>query len=383
MTRGLRCVHTHCRAGGMPLLWTRSRVLLAVAPVVALLPALIVGPVYLAPASAATTRPTLGISLEDVSCPARDTCTAVGLGADDAAAVYATVDGGARWSRETIATGTPFPSSVTCSSSEDCLAQGTGVAAGPDHTVEWSVFLGTTDHGSSWNTNPVKYDPSIDQLTCSRPTACDAVEDFTMVIRSVDGGTSWTRDPGSGLPYIDDLACVRGTTSCFTIGNSGTAVLIDASGDGGTTFYRVARLSDVRPGRGGLDLACGSTQSCMLVSRNVGRTLMTTSDAGRHWVDRALPRAVASVLAATCPSAKVCTLLVSAKTHPDVLLAATTRDGGISWALSTVARDRDVQAVASISCPSTSQCFVVGPATPAGSVEVRTGSGGWVRTSVS
>lgn len=337
---------------------------------------------WLLPATAsAASRSTGTISLQDLSCPTWNDCTAVGVDADHAAVIYGTNDGGAKWTSEKVSAGTPFPQWVSCSSDADCLAEGTGIKVLQHGTREFPVFVHTSNGGRDWTTSAPDLGNPVSAPICTSPTNCVAVEQSNFVARSVDRGASWTVVPGSGLPYIDSLACVRRSTRCFVVGSTPKSLLFDASTDGTKGFSRVARLSEA-PGKGGVLLACGSAQDCMLVSRNFGRMLLTTSDAGHHWSVGELPRAFRGVHALTCPTVNHCVLLGTAASHPGFLLAATTGDDGESWRLSTVARDPNPDYVASINCPSVARCFVAGPATPNGSVEIRTSSGRWMLTRV-
>jgi hypothetical protein len=188
---------------------------------------------------------------------------------------------------------------------------------------------------------------------------------------------------GCSSAGIDALWCVRASTACFVAGHTATTAFeFGATSSGGTRLDRTALLAGVR-GRGGYLVSCSSADSC--VAANLfGARVLATSDGGARWVLRSLPTAVDIVHALSCPSANVCVALVSERTRHGLLLAATTRNDGLSWTVAAVSPAPDPLWTASLSCPSTNTCYVDGPAaTPDGSVYVRNGlTARWVRTAV-
>lgn len=335
------------------------------------------------------------IRLAGLSCPARNTCVVFGTDGDGFPALFRTSDTAAHWTEESVPADTPsgFPKeAVTCASTAQCLAYSTGQLNGIA-SVLYTAFLGTTDGGTTWTTRPVDNfgGSNVTDPTCVAPRSCYAIRDLSSIIRSTNDGASWKTVPGSGWPprtcggcasaELDDLSC---PSACFVVGQSASnAFEFGRSSEGGTRIDRVALLPGVR-GRGGYLVSCATAQTCM-VANLFGTMVLTTTDAGAKWVTRSLPTAVDTVHAMSCPSTNVCVALVHERTHDGILLAATTRNDGLSWSVEAISPDPDPLWAASLSCPTTTVCFVDGPATPNGSVYVRSGPAGsrWVRTAVS
>lgn len=354
----------------------------------------------LAPGAAASsaTRPRASaIRLADLSCPTPKVCVAFGTDANGAPVLFRTSDRAATWTPESVAASTPSDDpreGLSCASASQCLAFVTGELNGIA-SVLYTAFISTTDGGTKWTTRPVDNfgGSNVTDPTCSAPLSCYAIRDLSSVIRSTDGGVTWKKVPGSGwsppscggctLAGIDDVSCVHASTVCFIVGQSGSSAFeFGLTSDGGTRIDRTTLLANVR-GRGGYLVSCASVHSCMVVNLFSARVL-TTSDAGARWALRSLPTTVDTVHALSCPSTNVCVALVNERTHKGLLLAATTRNDGVSWTVAAVSPVADPLWAASISCPSTSSCYVDGPATPDGSVYVRSGVGArWVRTAVS
>jgi hypothetical protein len=311
--------------------------------------------------------------------------------------IFRTSDRAATWTPQFVAANTPsgFPKEgISCATSAQCLAFVTGELNG-NASVLYTAFVETTDGGSKWTTRPVDNfgGSNVTGPTCATPLSCYAISDVSSVIRSSNGGASWKKVPGSGWPPaacggcssagLDDLSCVHLSTACVVVGqNAATAFEFGRTSSGGARIDRTALLAGVR-GRGGYLVSCASVDSCVVVNL-FGTRVLATSDAGARWAPRSLPAAVDIVHALSCPSTSVCVALVSERTHHGLLLAATTRNDGLSWTVAAVSAAPNPLWTASLSCPSTSTCYVDGPAaTPDGSVYVRNGlTARWVRRAV-
>jgi len=347
------------------------------------------------PREAAVTPP---VRLEALSCPTAIVCVALGTDANGAPVFFRTTDGAATWTPQAVPPGTPtgYPrEGLSCATAAQCLAFVTGERNGIA-SVLYTAFIETTDGGSKWSTRPVDNfgGSNATDPTCAAPVGCYVIRDTSSVIRSTNGGASWKAVPGSGWPPpacggcssagFDDLSCVRASTTCFAVGRSAaTAFEFGATSHAGARLDRTTLLSNVR-GRGGYLVSCASVHSCMVVNLFSSRVL-TTSSAGAQWVSRSLPTSVDAVHALSCGTTNECVALVHERTHRGLLLAATTRNDGLSWSIAAVSPAPSALWTASISCPNATRCYVDGPAaTPDGSVYVRVGPNArWVRKAVS
>lgn len=333
---------------------------------------------------------TLPVLLEGLSCPSVSHCVTVGVDATGASVIYVTSNGATSWTPETVPVNTPYLRQVSCATSSECIARGTGGESEPS-SEPFPVFTETSDGGSAWTTQPVDQtllDSTGGEVACASPPNCYMMSS-PGVLRSTNQGVSWSAVPGgqwqpsapNWYAGPDDMTCVRATSFCAIVGTDASGAFEFRATRGDAHVVELAVLKHVGGDPGDFSVSCASPRSCMVVSDLRAKALLT-SDGGVRWAIRSLPKEVTEVDSISCPTASECIALVIGSRHPGFLLAATTRDGGIGWSLSAISPDPKSY-IASIICPSSSRCYVAGPATPHGSVYMRVAiDGQWRRTNV-
>ena len=226
---------------------------------------------------------------------------------------------------------------MACPSASSCLAVADGYSAPATYV--------TTDGGKTWTTDRMPTDFVPHDLQCSSPTNCVV--------------TGFYQSPGGGQTTPE------GTVLYTT--------------DGGTTW----KTASLPSGLGSLGtVSCATATDCLatfFAADGQGSEVLASTDGGASWSSvpaSGLPEGV--VLSTTCPAAAQC--WAAGVTHAQVSaeamtieagatpLLASTSNGGQTW-LSTAAPD-GVSLVASLSCPSTTKCYALAFAKPAGTAFV-------------
>lgn len=129
--------------------------------------------------------------LQAISCPTRLRCIAVGgnsspyFSGPRGPQIFRTTNGGATWSSQTAPPNTTGLEGVSCPTATWCLAEGPASAA-PQDGPYWSLFIRSTDGGSSWTT--IKGHQRVDPPVCATVSRCYE-NDYNTAFRSTDGGT--------------------------------------------------------------------------------------------------------------------------------------------------------------------------------------------------
>lgn len=162
------------------------------------------------------------------------------------------------------------------------------------------------------------------------------------------------------------------TTHCWAVGEQGTAGLILATTDGGTSWK--VQLESVKSS---LDVVtCTSVSHCwaggMIWQRGVDDApyLLATTDGGRNWRSHTLPRQMQELNAVACVDNLRCWAVGETIPRDQVVVAATT-NGGATWRLEQTPKLYTSMSTAfAIACPSAKDCVVVGEG------DMRTTNGG-------
>ena len=245
--------------------------------------------------------------LHSVSCPTPTYCLVVGSSTDGTFGVaLSTSTMGSRWSALSLPQGQRALSLATCTTPDDCIAEGIREATVGDlSSGELLSILTTTNGGSTWSQSaspeggPVG-EANIKGLACSTPMRCFLIGDATpgdgsptgVIFASSDGGNTWVSAP---LPpdttFLNAISCIS-ATNCVVVG-------------------------------GGIEARGGSD-----------RDILTTSDGGQIWLSRPVPVAVTQLAALSCPTALACVATgfgPSSSISGIEPVSAATSDGGAYW----------------------------------------------------
>ncbi len=186
-------------------------------------------------------------TLESVSCPTPDTCVAVGSETSSASSMGLVEDwDGKSWTIEQNPT-QPGTSSgltaVSCTSIEYCEAAGY-------YVLDSETFAFTEVwNGSVWSVDtvplpPEGYDSELEGVSCSSPTACVAVGQYTqsaMLAALVErwNGSAWVLQSTPAIDgYLVGVSCPT-STACTAVGNSYSYPSGIAGSGGGVEWHEV------------------------------------------------------------------------------------------------------------------------------------------------
>jgi photosystem II stability/assembly factor-like uncharacterized protein len=254
--------------------------------------------------------------LNSVSCPSAAVCLAVG----NSAAAVKTIDGGANWSQLTLPSNVYQNAftSISCPSTTTCLAHESG------------GIVVTTDGGATWTTVSTK--PTLDSwaISCPSATICYTGGLAGALAATSDGGNSW-----STLAYtvtsapLTRIKCPSPST-CFAVGNEGFYAsrggpypgLILRTTDAGRTW---AKRYDTSLG-GIQDISCPTVSTCFA---SVGDAILSTTDGGGSWTQKALNDPTFALSGIDCPTTTVC-FAVGGMQNNTALIVSTT-NGWATW----------------------------------------------------
>ena len=206
---------------------------------------------------------TLGTTdeLDAMSCPASNTCFAVGW----PGAIYFTGDGGTTWTLQAnslYGSDNTF-SGVSCASTTMCVIVGTG-----------GTIL-TTTNGTAWTLRPSGKTTQINAVSCANTSSCVAVGDLGVALRSSNGGTSWSPVTINGGNFLAGVSCTSAST-CYAVGYAGS-VLVTTSGGASWTSQVSGSTANL------FGISCLQTTICLAAGER-GTTLVTLN--GSNWTVR-------------------------------------------------------------------------------------------------
>jgi hypothetical protein len=288
-----------------------------------------------------------------LTCPKTGTCVAVGADAQGQAAV-STSKGDGSWTKRTLPSNAGPLQAVSCSSTTHCVAVGRG------------AILSSHTGGGQWQLHRPPANTTLLGDTCTSASNCLAVgiepnlsgAYAGVILRSTDGGDSWQRAtvPPSASE-VGAVACPT-TTRCIAVGAT-----VLTSDDGGATWQQ-------RGVTGGVvqlqSIACSSATHCVAVGQNpLGLSHKTapalaieTNDAGNTWQPETFPAGTATADQVACPTTTQCFVsgpAISAAAGPTFEASA---DGGHSWTKGQ--RPSGLSEITGISCPASDKCALVG-----------------------
>lgn len=332
-----------------------------------------------------------------LACPSTAVCYAIVWslnGPPSEGALLVTRNGGASWSKQTLAEDSSDPLAVrplACPGINDCYLGGARVVRGSgragtgkprievthDGGRTWTArypgaYLSlscpaarqcyaagdrgrlavTTDGGKTWKQRslPVTDTYATDQpIACPTATTCYTIEpprDNTPLWSTTDSGVTWKPGPSDISYAVMALAC-PGTTTCYAVGYTGEVVkTTDGRSWWNPTPYTRHSLNAI---------ACPSAGACYVVGQ--AGTVLTTGDAGATWTRRSSGTS-ANLGSIACLDPRTCLASGSLPGVGGVLLR--TSDGGQTW---QVQNEDKTMSVGSVACPSRTVCFATGAVT--------------------
>jgi hypothetical protein len=312
-----------------------------------------------------------------VSCPAANSCTAVGtyVKASGAGVVLAEKWNGSTWRIQPI----PSPPGaawsallgVSCVSPSACEA--VGVTASRSGAQK---ALAEGWNGTRWQLQPA---PSLagggqlNGVSCTSPSACTAVGGTPpgtprMTLAERWNGTSWqiqpTPSPAGG--FLSGVACTS-STACTAVGGSNSGTLAERW-DGAT--WRIHATPNPPQGGGALfSVACTSLSACTAVGNSNAGNLAERWN-GTSWQIQPTPNPASAQFtflnAVACASASAC---IAAGAYIDSSGAFQTlaeRWDGTSWAIRPTPRlpGGVTSLLIGVACTSAASCLAVGYSSP-------------------
>jgi photosystem II stability/assembly factor-like uncharacterized protein len=184
-----------------------------------------------------------------VSCPAANTCFAVGW----PGTIYSTGNGGSTWTRQAnslYGSDNTFVG-VSCASTTMCVAVGTqGTIMSTTNGSTWAAETSGTAHllagvscpntfscmavggggvtmtrsGGSWQVYPSGTPQTLHGVSCPVQSTCYAVGDAGTVLVTSNRGGNWTAQASGTVHDLHGVGCAQ-TLECLAVGNYATAVI--------------------------------------------------------------------------------------------------------------------------------------------------------------
>lgn len=321
-----------------------------------------------------TSAPKAPVSLSYVTCPGPTTCFGLGAvlsrtGSVQQFVVLKSVDGGKTWRQPAPHLPTSsytYLGGLVCPSVTTCLTAGGAPPKSP------LPLFRTGDGGLSWHLVKVPKLQSVGSLTCVTATLCygdgllstsGPAAPGAAVIRSVDGGKTWkligkpsTKIGFGPMACLGPDACIVTYTICYNCGDdalrekdvflqqAGTESDIYLTRDGGKSWRHVAHVNNSNLS----NPTCPDASTCYLIA---DQSVVRTTDGGQTWSVR--PLAAIGPSNMVCPAPTTCYVAANqtvVKTsdrfdHTEETLA---RSGVHHW-------------LSSLSCPTTTSCYALGP----------------------
>jgi hypothetical protein len=272
---------------------------------------------------------------------------------------------------------------LTCPAATTCYV---AEFAGADQSAPLSMAVEVTnDGGATWRQLSLPVDLATSTgLACTDATSCSLLGQDgagnTFFVSTANGGETWTSVPGpSDLPssfLFTDVSCTV-ATSCVAVGSAGDgtagSVLSVMTTDGGESWSEASLPEDFDP----LQLDCDRSAICITTGTETSPgsgsgsspgIVLYSSDGGSTWSPASLPAGVGPVTSLSCSEASDCfaTSFGGDSDGQGQSPVIVTSDGGRSWSATGTGGLPD-SLLTSISCPSSSYCWVSGVVVPAGS----------------
>ncbi|HTW08954.1 MAG TPA: hypothetical protein VME46_15675 [Acidimicrobiales bacterium] len=323
-------------------------------------------------------RPPEGWLVNAMACPARRRCVAVGTTNAGTGGAWASDNFGRNWVEATVPGTVQVLNSLSCPSPSACVAVGST-------TTGSAVALSSGDGGASWALSQLpKGLASLASVSCTNAQLCVGVGSIAVhysvppgghqgvgdiesgsgaLITSDDGGTTWVNQTRTAtregyVPYFFSVSCLP-SGFCATGPSYGRFL---SSTDGGRTWADVKNFFGYFPTTG---LSCMGPSTCVADSTDQASApqLYRTVDDGRSWSEARLVSAPAQYAESTwqlgapiCSTEGLCLAVGGDTWYGTPGLALVSRDGGRSWATTTLPPGSSLLSAAA--CTGTFTCLV-------------------------
>ncbi len=333
------------------------------------------------------TVPTANGELEATSCPAADSCEAVGsyVSSTGWQLPLAQAWHGTGWSAQTIAA---WPGATSARfGALSCIAAGWCMAVGTYATsAGGGGSLAEAFNGSNWTRDPVAAGPGgaapvLTAVSCTAATACTAVGYYTSgssgstagLVERWDG-TGWTLQtpaapPGAASWSLTGVSC-RASTACTASGGSVSAQHADtalAETFAASSWHLASLTLPADSASSDLDaVACSATTACTAVGHYLTSDFVTRFFAerrtGNSWALQSMPAPSlgGSLASISCPTATSCTAVGNDgdQTGRQRTLADTWN--GTAWTRRQTPTPGPGGHFSGVSCTAASACTAVG-----------------------
>ncbi len=297
--------------------------------------------------------------LSSVICISSLDCVAVGGTFLSNGSVDVTTNGGTSWSQETVPSGISYLSTIFCLPTSNCIAFGSNSSStGP-------VAISSSDLGTTWavDTLPASIF-SISSSSCFSSTSCFAVGQSTsntsVLVASSNQGATWSSATfGQTFGPVKTLACVV-PAYCLAGGESQSlnGIFLASTGNSGSSWSNVGLPIDIKVLN---QITCPTTSFCIATGTNSNGNIeyALTTDSGSTWVLTTLSSYSFKPKIAKCSTSQICFIIGS--DSQNIAQGIITINGGASWAQITFPTGFSVS---SLSCPSSSDCYIAGNTSP-------------------
>jgi hypothetical protein len=294
-------------------------------------------------------------NFNDISCFSSSNCVAVGGDNNLEGLAAFSSDGGSSWTEGVVASGLQDLNAVDCQSANSCVAVG---VAGTSTT---------SNDGATWKPRDIPTEnTTLLGVSCATASTCVAVgvspgnagPYFGQLLLSTNGGNSWTVPTlPSNLGALGSVDCPS-ATFCVAVGDQ-----ILVSVDGGTSWS--PRF--VNGGTGALrSVSCNSTSSCVAIgpnpegvsNANAGAFEIVSNDEGATWNPVSTPKGSSTIATVQCFGGDQCIAGGSAQSATSTAQMFQSSNDGTTWDSQPLTTG--LQAIGSISCPSTFVCVFTG-----------------------
>ncbi len=305
----------------------------------------------------------IGSIATDLACVSDLNCYIVGQEYGNQGVIYYTSNGGQTFVQLGIPSGVSIVNSISCYSSTNCIAVGSGSSIG----VAMVTSNGTTFSAVGLPANT----GVLNSISCPEIGSCIAVgSDSTssqgLSLATTDAGTSWSVDSVASASGFSSVSCVINTQNCQIGGwSSATGVIYDTGNLG------VSDNSEALPGSISSinSISCPSSSDCLAVSSN-GEILLTSSFGSTWNLDTANLTDEAGYFGVSCASVTTCYLV--GENSLGLFEGAYTGNFGVTWSGFTIDNSTDYLA---IDCINSFDCLASGQNSLGGFIAYTTNGG--------
>ncbi|MHB8318667.1 MAG: RHS repeat-associated core domain-containing protein [Acidimicrobiales bacterium] len=336
-------------------------------------------------------------SLGSISCPSTSNCVAGGTTTTDSAVTLSTSNSGSGFSVGTGFSSLQDLTSLSCPSTSVCF----GVAS-TTSTSSAGVFT-SSNGGESWSSETL---PSgvgtLTSISCATTTNCVATGTGSSQIDPIaiytTDGVNWSLQDLTAVSQLEELlsvTCVT-TSSCVAVGGdtSGNADIVTATwSTSSNTWNWTSQIGGV-PNLGTLEpltsVSC-SGSNCVATggtTSSTGAILSNTTSGFGSWNTDALPGSVGPLSGASCPTSTECSVVGETSTAgvPAILSTTTLSNSSPTWSAQSAPVNTDPStntsdpamnaSLSAISCDTSTTCYASGTSDAgAGTVIMTTNSG--------